>query len=81
MKDLVGIVAAFIVIAILAFLGINWVSTVPEPTNTTSDEYQVYQNLSNTTELAFTGQEAVILLVIVAMVFIVFMLLAKWFIK
>lgn len=79
MKQLVGIVAAFAVISVLGFLAINWVSTVPAPSNTTSAEYYQYTNLTNTSDMAFTASEAVMWLVIVVMVFAGILLLAKWF--
>lgn len=81
MKKIIGIAVGFSILAMLSFLTINWVSTVPEPTNQSSSEYAVYQNLSDTTDIAFTGQEAVLLLVIVAMVFAGIFLIIKVVLK
>ncbi len=78
MQKLVSIVAAFAIISILAFLTVNWVQTVPEPTNVSTPEYEVYQNLTNTTELAFTAQESVLLLIAVAMILVAFLIIYKW---
>ena len=69
-QALIGLLAAFVIIGILAFLGVNWVSTVPAPTNTSSDEYAQYTNLTDTIELAQTGQEGVLLLIVAAIVFL-----------
>jgi LPXTG-motif cell wall-anchored protein len=69
-QALVGLLAAFVILGMLAFLGVNWISTVPAPTNTSSDEYAQYTNLTDTVELAQTGQEGVLLLVVIAMVFL-----------
>jgi len=68
-QALVGLLAAFVIMGMLAFLGVNWISTVPAPTNTSSDEYAQYTNLTDTVELAQTGQEGVLLLVVLAMIF------------
>lgn len=69
MNKLMGLATGFVILSILAFLGVNWVSTVPPPSNTSSPEYAVYDNLTETQDIAYTGQEGVILLVIVAMIF------------
>ncbi len=69
-QALIGLLAAFVIAGMLAFMGVNWYSTVPAPTNTSSAEYQQYTNLTDTVELAQTGQEGVLLLIVVAMVFL-----------
>ena len=69
-QALVGLLAAFVILGILAFLGVNWVSTVPAPTNVSSDEYAQYTNLTDTIELAQTGQEGVLLLIVAAIIFL-----------
>jgi hypothetical protein len=79
MQKLVSIVTAFAVLAILGFLTINWVSEVPAPGNVTSAEYNIYTNLTDTTEMAFIGMEAVTMLVVVAMIFTAFMVVYRWF--
>lgn len=68
-QALVGLLAAFVIMGMLAFLGVNWISTVPAPTNTSSDEYAQYTNMTDTVELAQTGQEGILLLIVVAMIF------------
>lgn len=75
LQSLVGLLAAFVIMGMLAFLGVNWYSTVPAPTNASSEEYAQYTNLTDTVELAQTGQEGVLLLVIVAMVFLAVVIL------
>jgi len=69
-QALVGLLAAFVIISMLMFLGVNWWSTVPAPTNTSSPEYAQYVNLTDTVDLAQTGQEGVLLLIVVAMIFL-----------
>ncbi len=69
-QALIGLLAAFVIAGMLAFMGVNWFSTVPAPTNTSSAEYQQYTNLTDTVELAQTGQEGVLLLIVVAMIFL-----------
>lgn len=68
-QALVGLLAAFVIMGMLAFLGVNWISTVPAPTNTSSDEYAQYTNMTDTVELAQTGQEGILLLIVVGMIF------------
>ena len=69
-QALVGLLAAFVIISMLMFLGVNWWSTVPAPTNMSSPEYAQYINLTDTVDLAQTGQEGVLLLIVVAMIFL-----------
>ncbi len=72
---LVGLIVTFAIIAMVAFLGINWVSTIDPPSNVTSDEYAQYNNLTDTVDIAHTGQEGIILLVIAAAIFTAVILL------
>lgn len=73
---LVSLIVAFAIMTMVAFLGINWVSTIDPPSNVTSDEYAQYTNLTDTVDIAHTGQEGVILLVIVSMILVAIILLA-----
>ena len=75
---IVGIIVAFAIVSIIAYLGINWTSTIDAPTDTTSAEYQQYENLTDTVDIAHTGQEGTILLLIVAMIFAVIVLLIAY---
>lgn len=77
MKTIVGLVVTFAIVSILGFLTIGWVASVPEPADNTSVEGQVYENQTETMELAFVGQEAVLILIAVAMVFSGFFLIIK----
>lgn len=63
----VALIFAFFIIILLAFFTTSFISTQPVPDNSTSAGKQ-YENLTQTTDIAFTGINGAILLLIVAIV-------------
>lgn len=65
----VGLVTAFLIIIAMVFLSIGFISTqhAPDPINNT-EAYNQFQNQTATVELAYTGINGGILLLILAFV-------------
>ena len=76
MKLVIELLVAVVIMGILGTLAINWMSTVPEPTNPATPEYQAFTNLTDTTDMAYTASNGVMILVVVALVFAGMMFLA-----
>jgi len=69
MKLVMELLVAVVIMGILGTLAINWMSTVPEPTNPATPEYQAFTNLTDATDMVYTAQNSVMLLAIMVMVF------------
>jgi len=67
MNKTMNMFIAFVAIFVIAFFAIGFTSTVVEPNSTTAAGQQ-YQNLTNTTDIASTGINATLLLLLVGMV-------------
>jgi len=67
MNKTINMFIAFVAIMIIAFFAIGFTSTVQAPTNAT--ELAQYNNLSKTVDIADTGINSTLLLIIIGMVF------------
>jgi len=76
MKLVMELLVAVVIMGILGTLAINWMGVVPEPTDPTTAEYQAFTNLTDTTDMAYTASNGVMILVVVALVFAAMMFLA-----
>ena len=65
----VGLIMAFLVVVVLAFLSIGFISTqsAPDPVNDTA-AYNQYTNLSRTTDIAYSGVNGGLLLLLLAII-------------
>jgi hypothetical protein len=63
----VGLIMAFLVIVVLLFLSLGYISSQPVPDNSTIAGQQ-YENQSATVELIYTGVDGGLLLLILAFV-------------
>lgn len=68
MKKAMDIFLAFMVIFLIAFFAVGFVSGVDAPTAGTSARYQ-YDNLTQTAELTGTGINGAMLILMIAMLF------------
>jgi LPXTG-motif cell wall-anchored protein len=66
MNKTMNMFIAFVAIFVIAFFAIGFTSTVQAPTNATA--LAQYQNLTETVEIADTGINATLLLLIIGMV-------------
>lgn len=62
-----GLFIAFCAVLVIAYMTIGFTSSVVEPNNTTAAGLQ-YQNLSKATDIANTGMQGYLLLLILALV-------------
>jgi len=66
MNKTMNMFIAFVAIFVIAFFAVGFASTVQAPTNATA--LAQYNNLTNTTDIANTGVNATLLLLIIGMV-------------
>lgn len=76
MPKFIGLMLTFFMMLVIAFFAIGYSSTVDAPDNSTAAGQQ-YENLTKTTDITFTGINAVLLLFIIGIVITAIILLAK----
>lgn len=77
-NNVFGLIVVFVIIGFLIMFSIGGMSAVPVPNQTSSpDAYNQYKNLTKTTDLGYTGMNAVQLLIMGAMLLASILLIAE----
>ena len=64
MTKAIGIAVAFVAIALILYMGLAMVSSIPEP-EAGSDEYDEFENLSKIIDISYKGYYVVLLIIVI----------------